>query len=199
LIQLPYQIPVTPLGKSNVIGTGLLGLFLKTVEHVNRVFKLSNINYAEGSISLANPNLANAWADSIHRLPVIGFEPFLHLIKLVTWLSPCRGGKTAKVGERSTSELDWLGALAHDSSIQVFVYFARSLLVLGSLLAVDSLRVGDEGVHLGGVLAAGRGFDTRHYIHAPGAEGGYGFGDVFGSQTAGGYKFGSDGVLEKSF
>jgi len=96
------------------------------MQNVDRVCKLGNVNYAECSIFLSNPNLSHAMTDAIHRLPVIRVKPFLYLVKLVARLSTSRCWKVAKVVQRPTPKLDWLDAFVHNLIIQNNAYTATN-------------------------------------------------------------------------
>ena len=87
------------------------------MQDIDRVGKLGDIDHAECSIHISNPNLSHTLADAIHRLPVVRVHPLLHLEKLVTRFSPRRSRKAAKVVQRSTAELDRLRALDYSEII----------------------------------------------------------------------------------
>jgi len=82
LSDLPYQIFVAPLGQFFVGGACFLRLLLEAMQDLNGLRERGYIQYAKGSVLLANPNLPDARADVGHRFPVVGIVALLHLKQL---------------------------------------------------------------------------------------------------------------------
>ncbi len=87
---------------------GFLGLFLETVQHINGVVELRHIQHSECPRGISNSNFAYPSADGIHGLPVVWLAPMLHLIELMSCLTPCRFRKRTQVLQCAASELDGL-------------------------------------------------------------------------------------------
>src|SRR5437667_4194132 len=69
---------------SMVIASSLL----ERVKHVNDIRERGDIDYSEGVGTPANPDLANSRADRRHRPPIVGVEPSLYPIQLVSRFPP---------------------------------------------------------------------------------------------------------------
>src|SRR5690348_9018975 len=68
-------------------------------------------------------------------------------------------------------------ALTPEPFIQA-VYRMREAAVRILLFATGSAGIGDERAYSGGILAAGRGFNSRNHIDSPGAKDANGLGNI---------------------
>jgi hypothetical protein len=90
------------------------GSLLKRVDHVNSLYKFSNIeNTMFGSG--VDPNLLNTWSHAAHRFPIVGFKPLLDPPQLEPRNALCVGRKSFEiVPGRSEPKQRLVG---HDSNI----------------------------------------------------------------------------------
>lgn len=98
-----------------------LRLFLKAMQNIGNVCKLRNVENTEYAAFVLNPNLFDAFTDSIHRLPVGWFPAILHFIELIAHLTPCCGGEGAEINKAVTPKLYGLRQFSHMPIIQIFI------------------------------------------------------------------------------
>ena len=67
---------------------GLLGPFLEDMQHVDRLFKLGNVENPKGPTFFSDADLLDTGTDRGHRLPIIRLFPLLYLEELMSRCFP---------------------------------------------------------------------------------------------------------------
>lgn len=78
------------------------------MQNVNSFVKLRNVHYTGCIAVLCDTDFARPWPDCAKRLPVVGFLPMLHLIKLLPSLTPRIIRERSQIVEDGIDEIDIL-------------------------------------------------------------------------------------------